>query len=83
MVPIYATVDRSKLTLDRWFDRSTRNWICTLKDKDGNQVGDSIVLGDKLSAMRLTKDDFNIDPTDDDDDRYGFRRMEEKRKARR
>lgn len=68
-------VDLSKLKLDRWFDPSTRNWICTLRDAEGNQVGDSIVVGDRRSAMDLKKEDFNVDPSfeeTDEEDRYGF-----------
>lgn len=73
VVRVHATVNFDSLHVDRWYDKSTRNWICTLQDADGNQVGDSIVVGNRAHAMQITKENFrNQNPTDqDNEDRYG------------
>lgn len=48
--------------IERWYDKSIRSWTVVLKDKDDNQVGDSIVVGDKATAQSITKDHpgFNV-----------------------
>ena len=38
-----------------WYDRSTQSWVCMLLDKYGNQVGEAIYSGNRVShaaAMR-------------------------------
>jgi len=48
--------------IERWYDRSIRSWTVVLKDKDDNQVGDSIVVGTQGEAKKITKDNpaFNV-----------------------
>ena len=44
--------------LDRFYDRSLRTWIITLKDKAGNQVGDAKYAPTRKEAFELTLKDF-------------------------
>ena len=66
--------------LDKWFDRTGSSWVVQVKDADGNQIGDAIVVGDRPSAMAIKIDNpgFNL-PTGKEDEelerRYGKSRM--------
>lgn len=47
-----------RLTIDSWYDRSERVWITTVKDANGNQVGDALVDGnrhDKDASRRFLR----------------------------
>lgn len=61
----------------RWFDKSIKSWTVILEDKDGNQVGDAIVVGSRSEAKAITKDHpgFNVRDFDaENDQRYGKKR---------
>jgi hypothetical protein len=68
-----APQDVSKLKLVRWFDKSTKNWVVTLQDKAGEEVGEPIVVGTREAAMKIKKDNpsFFTGHTDqENEDRY-------------
>lgn len=39
------------VTVDRWYDRSSRSWVVQAKDANGNQVGDSVYSGTAAGAI--------------------------------
>ena len=39
-----------EVTIDTWFDKTSRCWITAKKDADGNQIGDAEISGDKVGA---------------------------------
>lgn len=66
------------LTLDRWYDKSTRNWIITLKDKAGNQVGDAIFVATSTDAKGIKKTNpaFNVRDFDaENEERYKLKQF--------
>lgn len=71
------------LRLDRWYDKSTRQWIVTLKDKEDNQVGDAIFVALSTEAARIGKDHPGFNLPKPDDDRYGFNMPQEYKPAQR
>jgi len=71
------------LTIRRWYDKSTRNWIVTLHDSDDNQVGDSIVVYSRGEASNIKKDNPAFNVPSEPEDRYGFSVPQEFRPAMR
>lgn len=45
-------------TIERWYDRETRCWVCQLLDAEGNQLGSAIYVHAKSEATRITEADF-------------------------
>ncbi len=50
---------KEQLKIERWYDRSSKNWIVQLLDPEGNQVGNAIYVYSKKEANAITKEDFN------------------------
>lgn len=67
-----------KRTLDRWFDKTARNWIVTCLDENGDQVGDSVVVGTRGEAMGIKLDNpafkSQADKDRENEERYGKKR---------
>ena len=42
---------RAGHTVERWYDRLSRNWIVQYKDADGHQLGDAGIVGNKHDAI--------------------------------
>lgn len=51
-----SSKEEASTKLDRWYDRDGKNWIVTLKDENGDQIGDAVVVGTHLDAMNVKKD---------------------------
>ncbi len=60
----------SQLRIDRWYDRSTDNWVVTLKDKNGVTWGDSIVVYRASEARAIKKDNPSFNLPKDDSGKY-------------
>lgn len=45
-------------TIERWYDRATRSWVCQLLDDDGNQLGSAIYVHGKADALAVTEASF-------------------------
>ena len=58
-VPVeeYSGLVGEAVTIRRWYNRSTKDWVVQLLDKDEYQLGSAIYLYEK-------KDAFNVKPTD-------------------
>jgi hypothetical protein len=47
-------------TVDRWYDRLQKTWVCQLKDTNDNQVGNAIFVYSKDEADEVEIQDFDI-----------------------
>jgi len=63
---VVATPVATGLKIDRWYDKSTRNWIVTMRDSGGHQVGDAIVVyrRDEAAAIKPGHPSFNLPKPD-------------------
>lgn len=62
-----------QLYIDRWYDKSTRNWVVTLKDRQGHQWGDTIVVFQRSEAMQIKKDHPSFNLPSGADDKYDLK----------
>lgn len=50
----WEAFDETVASVDAWYDRHTRLWIIQLRNKDGYQVGDAVIVYGKADAMKRT-----------------------------
>lgn len=43
------------LTVEKWYDRTSRNWVVQTKDERGNQIGDADYVYTRREAEKLVR----------------------------
>ena len=59
----WTELDETITDVDVWYDRHTRLWVIQKLNKDGYQIGDSVIVYGKKSAMKTAEEirkEYNI-----------------------
>ena len=52
-LPIRTDPPGPAVTVDRWYDRHSRNWVVQKMDADGNQIGNAEYVYSKREAILI------------------------------